>query len=486
MLFNSYEFILAAFPISLLVYYGLIIVGKKSTAQGWLISFSLFFYGFFNWSYLLIICSSILFNFLFARLIRKCNRYAKFLMTVGIVANVALIFVYKYFDFFINNVNAIFNSSIELLHLLLPLGISFFTFQQISYLVDTYKGKTEKDSFLDYALFVSFFPQLIAGPIVLREEMIPQFHDDKRKRFSVEYFAEGMYFFSLGLAKKVLIADTLAKGVDWGYSNIQTLSGLSALLISILYSFQLYFDFSGYCDMARGIANCFHIDIPQNFNSPYKANSIDDFWKRWHMSLTRFLTNYVYIPLGGSRKGKTRTLINIILVFLVSGIWHGAGWTFVCWGLLHGVASVIHRLIETKWEKIYKPLACFITFAFCNLTWIFFRANSISDALTVICKICTPNQGYFTVPYELTQKFITTESQFLINHISVLKQFVQSVPSIVMFGMILVSAAIIWCFPNSWEKRRKLSPISCFTCSILFVWALFSLSGVSAFLYFNF
>lgn len=307
MLFNSFEFILAAFPLSLLIYYSLLKVKKDVLARCWLIIFSLFFYGYFNWSYLFIICGSILFNFLCSKMILRKNAHSLFFTVVGITVNICVIFVYKYFDFFISNVNILFKSDIPLLNLLLPLGISFFTFQQISYLVDTFRGKNEGDSFIDYCLFVSFFPQLIAGPIVTREEMLPQFLDEERHNFSVEYFANGIYFFCVGMAKKVLLADTLAKGVDWGYSYVAYLSGWESLLVSLMYTCQLYFDFSGYCDMARGIANCFHLDLPQNFNSPYKSVSISDFWKRWHMSLSRFLTNYIYFA-GRKPKGNSKNL----------------------------------------------------------------------------------------------------------------------------------------------------------------------------------
>lgn len=486
MLFNSYEFILVAFPLSLLVYYLLQKKEKNNLAQGWLILFSLFFYGYFNWSYLFIICGSILFNFCCAKLILRCQRMRKIFTILGVVCNVALIFVYKYYDFFIDNVNSVFHCSYKMLNLLLPLGISFFTFQQISYLVDTYRNKTSGDSFLEYALFVSFFPQLIAGPIVTREEMIPQFHEEERRHFSTEYFARGLYFFSIGLAKKVLLADTLAKSVDWGYNNIPSLNGFSAIIVSLLYTFQLYFDFSGYCDMARGIANCFHIDLPQNFNSPYKATSISDFWKRWHMSLSRFLTNYIYIPLGGSRKGQARTLINIMLVFLISGIWHGAGWTFICWGLLHGTMSVIHRLIGKWWKEIPKGLSTFMTFAFCNLAWVFFRADTISDALSLVRKMVTFTRNYFTIPYNLAQSILTTEGTFLHNHIGILQRTFQIIPGIYVYIMILLSASIVFILPNAWEKKNHFSVWSSIGCSILLIWCIYSLSGVSVFLYFNF
>ena len=233
------------------------------------------------------------------------------------------------------------------------MGISFFTFQQVSYLVDSYRTQETRDyGFIEYTLFVLFFPQLIAGPIVLHKEMIPQFRNEHNRIFNSENFSRGMYIFAIGLFKKVLIADTFSQAVAIGYNNVENLSSLEALLVSFSYTFQIYFDFSGYCDMAIGISSMFNINLPQNFNSPYKSTSIIDFWNRWHMSLTRFLREYVYFPLGGSRKGKVRTYVNVMIVFLVSGIWHGANWTFIVWGIMHGVAQCLNRMFKNIWAKL--------------------------------------------------------------------------------------------------------------------------------------
>ena len=327
MLFNSYIFIFLFLPVTLIGYYIINHLNLYRVANVFLIAMSLWFYGYFNQSYLIIISGSIIANFLISKGLGRLVQntiFKKIILIIGLLANVAVIFYFKYFDFFLENVNIIFDKSFELKNIVLPLGISFFTFQQLSYLVDSYKGETRNYSFDEYALFVSFFPQLIAGPIVLHHEIIPQFKQQKKRHLLPQNFSKGMYIFAIGLFKKVIIADTFGRAVSYGFGTIETLSSMEALVVSLSYTFQLFFDFSGYCDMAMGIGYMFNIELPQNFNSPYKATSITDFWGRWHMTLTRFLTTYIYIPLGGNRKGKIRTYINIMIVFLVSGIWHGA------------------------------------------------------------------------------------------------------------------------------------------------------------------
>lgn len=338
MLYNSYIFIFAYLPIVLIGWYTLNRLKVYNAALWWLVISSLFFYGYFNWSYLPIIIISVIVNYVLSMFIRPDGKYSldnkirKLLLISGLLGNIAVLFYYKYFDFFVQNINALFKTDFAMLNLLLPLGISFFTFQQISYIVDSYKGKQSNCSILEYSLFVTYFPQLIAGPIVLHSEVIPQFQNIKNRSFSSDNFAKGLCAFSIGLAKKVLVADTFAKAADYGFSHIEGLGTVNALIVMLSYTFQIYFDFSGYCDMATGIGKFFNIDLPMNFNSPYKAITITDFWKRWHMTMTRFFTTYVYIPLGGSRKGKIRTYINVMIVFLVSGLWHGANWTFILWG----------------------------------------------------------------------------------------------------------------------------------------------------------
>ncbi len=308
----------------------------------------------------------------------------KTVLWFAILSNITLLGYFKYMDFFISNVNYITGENIGLYHLALPLGISFFTFQQIAYLVDSYKGETTEYDFLNYALFVTFFPQLIAGPIVHHKEMMPQFAKTRNKVKNYRNIAMGLFIFSIGLFKKVVIADTFAVWATQGFDVANTLNLFEAWATSLSYTFQLYFDFSGYTDMAIGAALLFNIKLPINFNSPYKALSIQDFWRRWHITLSRFLKDYIYIPLGGNRKGELRTYTNLMITFIIGGLWHGAGWTFIFWGFLHGIALVVHRIWSKLGFKLWTWLAWLITFNFVNIAWVFFRAKEWDDAMKVL------------------------------------------------------------------------------------------------------
>jgi len=322
------------------------------------------------------------FNFIIGRKLSK--NPSKTLLTFGIIGNLALLGYFKYADFFIENINKIFGSNIQLLHLALPLAISFFTFQQIAYLVDSYRKETKEYDLLNYSLFVTFFPQLIAGPIVHHKEMMPQFESKWNLVKNYKNIAKGLFIFSIGLFKKVVIADTFAIWANNGFDSAETLNFFEAWATSLSYTFQLYFDFSGYTDMAIGAALLFNIKLPINFNSPYKALNIQDFWRRWHITLGRFLKDYIYIPLGGNRVSKIRTYINLLITFLIAGLWHGASWMFVFWGFLHGLALVVHRIWKDFGFKMNKILAWFITFNFINISWIFFRAKDWDSAMKVL------------------------------------------------------------------------------------------------------
>ena len=302
---------------------------------------------------------------------------------LGCILNLGILGYYKYFDFLIENVNAVANTDFNLRHILLPLGISFFTFQQLSYVVDRAKGQAPHYDLVDYMTFVTFFPQLIAGPIVLHSEILPQFRDLEKRRLDRERFADGIIFFVIGLAKKVLLADLLAKPVAFAFENYSGLDSLTLFFGALAYMLELYFDFSGYCDMAVGIGKMFGMDLPVNFDSPYKSCSVREFWRRWHITLGRFFTTYVYIPMGGSRKGKLRMAINTMVVFALSGLWHGANWTFVVWGILHGLCVVWDRLkpeFMNRDRGVWKAIGCISTNIFVCLAWILFRSDSIGAA----------------------------------------------------------------------------------------------------------
>ena len=393
MLFPSFTFILAFLPLTLLLYY---ILAKRSRpfARLWLIAASFVFYSWFNWSYSLILAGSILGNWFFASLLYR-NR-SKLILSAGIIGNILLLGYFKYYDFFIGNINVLFGSSFLLKNILLPLGISFFTFQQISFLRSVYSGTLEtKYTFGSYALFVCFFPQLIAGPIVLPDEMMSQFEKPENTKPDPRNIAAGLYIFALGLGKKILLADFFAEIADSGFAAAGG-EFFSSWQTALAYTFQIYFDFSGYCDMAIGIGLLFNIRLPKNFDSPYCSASITEFWKRWHITLGRFLQNEIYIPLGGSRVSKTRTCINLFLTFLISGIWHGASWLFVFWGLLHGAAMILHRIWSKflGW-KMHWIAARILTFLFVLTAWVPFRSESFSQMNTLYRGMFLPDTWNF-------------------------------------------------------------------------------------------
>ncbi len=481
MLFNSFEYIFAFLPLVFFLYFALSKV-RIHFAKVLLIFASLFFYAWWKLEYLPILLASIVFNFTVADLIRE-NKLRSFMpkkavLIFGVVANIALLGYYKYADFFIENVNAVLGTEYSSLKLLLPLAISFFTFQQITYLVDSYRGDIKKHSFLSYTLFVTFFPQLIAGPIVHHKEMIPQFESKLNWVKDYQNIVMGLFIFSLGLFKKVMIADQFAVWASAGFDGSQTLSLLEAWATSLSYTFQLYFDFSGYTDMAIGAALLFNIKLPFNFNSPYKALNIQDFWRRWHMTLTRFLTEYIYIPLGGSHNGKLRTYINIMIVFLIGGMWHGAGWTFIFWGFLHGLALAIHRGWGALSIQVPRWLAWFITFNFVNIAWVFFRANTFDDALKVI-------KGMFSGSIVLPE-LLASKLGFLQSYGFEFGALANITP--LSIGFILLGFGLVLVPKNTMQlmQTQLVSGRAIFLSALLFSISILSFYKVSEFIYFNF
>lgn len=308
----------------------------------------------------------------------------KVILFLGILVNILLLGYYKYTNFFIENINQIFSSNLSLLKIVFPIGISFFSFQQIAYICDCYNRKTENYNLMQYTLFVSFFPQITSGPIVRYSETMPQFTSLRKKVVNWKNLSQGLLLFFIGLFKKVIIADTLGKWASLGFDSTSHLSFFEAISSILSYTFQIYYDFSGYTDMAIGVAKMLNIDLPPNFNNPYKAIDIQDFWRRWHMTLSKFLKDYIYIPLGGNRKGTFRTYLNILIVFFICGLWHGAGWMFIIWGLLHGIACVINRLWKKTNMELPIWLSWLITFVFLNFAWIFFRAKDLFYAKNII------------------------------------------------------------------------------------------------------
>lgn len=485
MLFNSYFFILIFLPLAVLGYFGLNRLGRPQYGQYFLLVLSLWFYAANDLRSVPVLLVSIAANFSIGRaILRSPYRRTKTLLTaLGILLNLAALGVFKYLNFFLANLTALTGGSFTPIKLLLPLGISFFTFQQISYLVDARKGQAENYTLSEYALFASFFPYIMSGPIAFHAEIIPQLRDPARKRANADHIARGLTAFCFGLFKKVLVADTLGAAANWGWSNLDAINTSSGLVVILSYTLQLYYDFSGYCDMASGIAKMLGIDLPVNFDSPYRATSIADFWKRWHITMTRFFTRYLYIPLGGSRQGLARTCLNTIIIFLVSGLWHGAAWTFILWGALHGAAMVGHRLLAARTERrLPKPLGWLITFVFVNLCWVLFRAPSIQDAGKLLRHVAT---GFGPLANGLTDCFMTAEFDLLQRFLQAPAESMGLTVSLAFLVLALICAV----FPKNVQQRLqnfRPSPALCVGCALMLFWSIFSLSGVSTFLYFTF
>ncbi len=379
MIFHSFEFISIFLPIALFLYYSTGLFRKSNISMAVLASCSLVFYGYGNWFNLLVFVPSIIANFALGLLLRK--RRSKGVLGLAVALNLGALGYFKYTNFLIANIAPLMPSAVTPLTIILPIGISFFTFQQIAYLVDVYGGKVEETNFIRYLLFVSFFPKVTMGPITRHGEMLQQFAPGNGiSRFKVNNFSLGVMWFTMGLAKKVLIAPQCAPWANAVFDHHGTISLAEAWIGALAYTMQLYFDFSGYSDMAIGIAKFFNIQIPQNFLSPYKASTIADFWRRWHITLSSFLRDYIYIPLGGNRTGKVRRAVNVLVTMLLAGLWHGANWTFVIWGGYHGLLIVLNNVWSNLGKKLPLSLARGLTFIAVLVGWVFFRSRSIHHA----------------------------------------------------------------------------------------------------------
>jgi D-alanyl-lipoteichoic acid acyltransferase DltB (MBOAT superfamily) len=430
----------------------------------WLILGSLFFYGYWNYIYIPLILGSIFINYLIgSQLSRQKDRN---LLILGILFNVLLLGYFKYTDFFLENFNLFTDSTIPLPHIILPLGISFFTFTQIAFLVDAYKGKVNEYSIFNYMLFVTYFPHLLAGPILHHKEMMPQFDDESNRFKNSRNIAIGLFIFAIGLFKKTFIADNFALWATNGFDISHKLYTLEAWATSWSYTMQLYFDFSGYTDMAIGISLMFNIILPINFNSPYKALNIQDFWRRWHITLSRFLRDYIYIPLGGNKVSLYHNYLNLFSVFFIGGIWHGASWMFIIWGSLHGFAIVIHRIYKDLGFKMNSFLAWFLTINFINITWIFFRAKDMDSALKVLAGMFGLN-GWGDIK---------------------ITNFLHNIGNSTEIMLYFIVAIIILMSKNSNQLADNFRPTKRIALAIGLMLALgiLSLSKVSEFLYFNF
>jgi alginate O-acetyltransferase complex protein AlgI len=401
MLFNSYEYIFLFLPVTLA---GFFLIGNRvhhSVALAWLVGASLFFYGWWNPVYVSLIVGSMIFNYAVGVQLQHGGnvKFRKGLLVSGVAVNLALIGYFKYANFFINNLNVALGSAFYVEKILLPLGISFFTFTQIAYLLDAHRREIREQNFLHYFLFVTFFPHLLAGPILHHKEIMPQFGKKAIYKPHAQNFAIGITVFAIGLFKKVILADGVIQYVSPVFAAAEKGATLITLFDAwggaLAYTLQIYFDFSGYTDMAIGSSLMFGIKLPLNFNSPYKSLNIIEFWRRWHMTLSRFLRDYLYIPLGGSKGRTPRKLSNLMVTMLLGGFWHGAGWTFIIWGALHGFYLVITHSWRAFRENVLghdlarssflgKTISVMLTMFAVIIGWVVFRAETIEGATRIL------------------------------------------------------------------------------------------------------
>lgn len=466
MVFSSSIFIFVFLPLVLFLYY---ISGKKLKNYVLLLA-SLFFYSWGGVSYLKILIVSIIINYIFGILIddiRSNIKLRKIFLRLGIILNLALLFYYKYYDFTIENINEIFNTNYSIKNIVLPIGISFFTFQGMSYIIDIYRndGKVNKNPF-SVALYISLFPQLVAGPIIKYKTIDDQIRNRKE---SLEFFSYGINRFVIGLAKKVIIADILAGMAD----NIFNLyySGIdmpTAWIGAICYTFQIYYDFSGYSDMAIGLGYMFGFEFMENFNYPYISKSITEFWRRWHISLSTWFREYLYIPLGGNRRGNI--YFNLFVVFLVTGIWHGAAWTFILWGLWHGFFILIERAIRNKewYINVPRTIKYIVTMLIVILGWVLFRADNLEQAI-----------GFIKTMFGFSKAIdITFEYSYFINK------------KLVFWIVISILGAVPFANNNlkKYKKSKNFEVLSTIIISLLFIISIIFVvnSTYSPFIYFQF
>ena len=524
MLFNSAVYLFLFLPVVLLVFMRLARVGTRENngieAQiSWLVVASIFFYGSWNPVYIVLILASVVANFLIGRKVAGAGAASqKFWLLVGLCFNLGLLAYFKYAGFFIDNLNAFGDWLIPMPNITLPLAISFFTFQQIAYLVDVARGDCKEYQFRHYSLFVLFFPQLIAGPIVHHKEMMPQF---ERLRPRAEFWpdlAVGITIIAIGLFKKVVLADSFAELSDPIFTAAEQgkpISCIDSWVATFAFSLQIYFDFSGYSDLAIGSARLFGIKLPENFHSPYKATSIIEFWRRWHITLSRFLRDYLYIALGGNRDGRLKRYRNLFVTMLLGGLWHGAAWTFVIWGGLHGLFLCVNhgwRVLVDRLDlraffarRWLQPLFVALTFVAVALAFTVFRAPDVDTAIAIIT-------SGFSIP-----GFIDTgvQAQPVLRGViaeSTLGQFFSAAgvaqgSYVVVYCLLLLAAAICWLLPNTQEFMRGFEPVIrsvssrevdsrlpawrpgfafAITTAILLSGGVLSLSSVAEFIYFQF
>lgn len=499
MLFNSYSFIFLYLPLVLGVFFGLA-RWRHSAAAAWLALASLFFYGYWNPAFVALLMASIVGNYVFGLCLAHLQepaqaRRSKQVLVVAITANLLLLGYYKYMGFFLSVVGPVVGFDRVMAQIVLPLGISFFTFTQIAFLVDTWRREVKQCNFVHYVLFVTYFPHLIAGPVLHHRDIMPQFANPLTYRVQWANVSTGLLLFTLGLVKKVLWADELAPFASGIFDGISAGAALGKLPTTyeawagaLAYTLQIYFDFSGYTDMALGIALMFNIRLPINFNAPYQATSIIEFWRRWHITLSTFLRDYLYIPLGGSRRGPARRYVNLAVTMVLGGLWHGAGWTFLVWGALHGAYLIInHGWQALMRQPAMRPLASctprwlgrlaggLLTFVAVVTAWVVFRASDMTQALVVI-------KAMFGVAAQPMSLHAVTHGQLLVlADMSGRSLVLLLVPGLLWVWLLPNATRLRFASVNSWATLAQAALVITLLCV-----CLDRFGSYSPFLYFQF
>lgn len=472
MIFSTYVFLFLFLPVTFGGYFILNSLRLQLAAKWWLVAASLFFYAYGDVSFLPIFVVSIFFNYYIGVTLgrlhnneviskRSLHRIRLFWLLFGVTVDILLLGYFKYYNFAIENVNLIFSSNFDLIKLALPLGISFFIFQKVAYLVDSYRGSTKEFTFVNYMLFVSFFPQLIVGPIVHHHDVIPQFTNVRRTKINYNNIAKALFLLALGFSKKLLIADPLTSYAKLAFDNYSHLSMLESWGAGMSYTVSYYFDLSGYADMAIALGLMFNITLPINFNSPYKARDFAEYWRRWHISLSRFLGDYIFKNIFKRGDSTLKFYFAVMITFLVSGIWHGAGWNFIVWGLLNGLFVASSHAMKRNNKELPFIMAWGLTFFGVVITRVLFVSSSISNAITVIVSMFDFSSfRILDTPYlEITQ-----------------------------VGYICLGMVISLFFPNSMEVLKDFKPNWKFFLAtvILMIISISKMGEVKSFLYFQF
>ena len=484
MSFVSFAFLILFLPTVLFLYFYMRKKEKHGAAKAVLAVSSAFFYAFYGLQPFVILCAVLLTDWGFTLALRKTkdDKTKKGLLASGIILNVLLLMYFKYSGFFADNIAALLGTAklSGFDRIIAPAGISYYTFSQIAWLVDSFKGETVKYGFTDYAVSVLFFPKIGMGPIMLHGELLPQLDDKKKFRPDAEAIGKGLIFIAVGLAKKTILEPLFAGPADFGFDSeaVSMLSVSEAWLCSVAYTIQLYLDFSGYCDMAYGMSEMFNIELVKNFDMPYKAVSINDFWKRWHISLTAFLRKYIYFPLGGSRKGTLKTCLNIMIIFIISGFWHGADWTFILWGAIHGLVMVIERMAGEKLTKIPAIIRRAVTLFIVNAGWVLFRSDSVRGALVMLKRMFVPAPG--TSVFALSPQFYASFGMDSLYFISAHLNIAVFIP----FVAVALTTAVVK--KDIYAMDLKPGKITALLIALLLAFSVFATGYVTPFIYSGF